>query len=67
MTFHDRRFKVARKVESLKSRNLLKSGALSINLWNSMPAISFGSEVDDWNAIGSDIRLAMKQFADERG
>jgi len=67
MTFHTRRFAATRNVKDVNTRLYLKEGALTLNLWNSMPKIEIGSVGDDWNAVGADLRKALSQYADENG
>ena len=58
---------VARKVKSFRQNRLLKDGALTINLWSTMPNIKFGAPSDDWKAVGLDVRKAMAAYSDEHG
>ena len=67
MTFHHRRIGAVRKVKNLRSRRLLKEGALTVNLWNAMPTIVLGTVSDDWKAVGADMRQALSTYADECG
>jgi len=74
MTFHHRRIDATRKVkffrgEICKARraHLIKDGALTINLWNTMPPTEVGTVADDWKAVGADMRQALSQYADECG
>ncbi len=67
MTFHDRRIDAARKVKAFRKRRLMKQGALTLNIWNTMPVIKLGTAADDWRAVGADMRRAMSQYADECG
>lgn len=67
MTFHVRGVGAARKVKNVRARRLLKQGALSVNLWNTMPAIKIGTIADDWKAVGADMRNALAAYADELG
>jgi hypothetical protein len=67
MTFHDKRLSAARKVKAFRRRRLLKEGAVTLNLWNTMPIIKLGTLSDDWKAVGADMRSALSQYADECG
>jgi hypothetical protein len=66
MTFHDRRIGAARNVKSFRKRRLITQGASTINLWNAMPKIEIGSPVDDWKAVGADLRKALAEYVEER-
>jgi hypothetical protein len=67
MTFHYGRIRATRKVKNLRYHRLIKEGAVTLNLWNAMPIIKLGTIADDWNAVGSDMKQAMSQYADDCG
>jgi hypothetical protein len=67
MTFRDGHLSAARKVKAFRYRRLLKEGAFTLNFWNRMPSIRIGTLSDDWNAVGTDMRSALSQYADECG
>lgn len=56
-----------RNVKNFRRRQLLKQGASTLNLWSVMPLIELGSSIDDWNAVGADLRNAVSKYAEECG
>lgn len=67
MTFHDRRLVATRNVKNFRKHRLYKQGAFTINLWATMPPMELGSPVDDWRAVGADMRKALSQYVEECG
>ena len=68
MTFHDKRLIAMPRVQvRRRKRMLMKEGALTLNLWQSMPEIKIGQVADDWKAVGADIRQAISQYAEDCG
>jgi hypothetical protein len=65
MTYHDRRLLEGQKAESKKRIKLSGSvlgGAFSLTLFPKSPRIVTGSIEGDWEAVGNDIRKAMKSY-----
>lgn len=67
MKLHARRVGATRQVKSSRARRYLKQGALSVNLWSTMPAIELGTIADDWKAVGGDMRSAIAGYVGKLG
>lgn len=66
MSYHDRKLISASDTQTVARGRGWKSALRGINeitFTPSVPRIRFGSIADDWNAVGGDMRKAMKQVS----
>lgn len=69
MSYHDKRLAVTgHKGSERVKRNaggFVIRGALTVNLFQTMPRIPGGSVAGDWKKVGGDIRTAMRKVRAE--